>query len=58
MSSLGSYGGLKGIFCSLTNRHQSGIKKFVSTFRFEWYQFDWNPTKNDGSVLEKHVRGR
>ena len=58
MSSSGSYGGLKGISHSFTNHHQSGIKRFVSNFRFEWYRSDWNPTKNDGTVLEKHVHGR
>ena len=52
MSSSGSYDGLKGISRSFTNRHQSGIKIFVSNLRFEWYQSDWNPTKNDGTVLE------
>ena len=58
MSSSGSYGGLKGISRSLTNPNQSWIKRFVSNSRIEWYQSDWNPTKNDRSVLEKHVCGR
>jgi len=57
MASPGRYGRLKGFSRSLTNRHQSWVKRFVVNFRIEWCPSDWNQTKNDWTMPENVCMG-